>query len=193
MGSLEVGSVETGRKVCDRQRPQERKRRSQSAGSVARLTESDIRQSAGVGSEGSRRAPRIIVTTRTPAAMIHLDTGFLIRALVRDSSEDIKLRTWLRSNTPVGMSSIAWSEFLCIPAAKNDIDLAVRILLDRQPFTDEDAALAARLFNFSGRRRGTFVDCMIAAVALGVGASLATTNPDDFRRLEPAGLQIITV
>ena len=124
--------------------------------------------------------------------MIHLDTGFLIRALVRDSSEDIKLRTWLRSNTPVGMSSIAWSEFLCGPVAKNDIDLAARILLDRQPFTDEDAALVARLFNLSGRRRGTFVDCMIAAVALGVGASLATTNPDDFRRLEPAGLQIIT-
>jgi predicted nucleic acid-binding protein len=48
------------------------------------------------------------------------------------------------------------------------------------------------LFNLSGRRRGTFIDCMIAAVALGANASLATTNSDDFRRLEPAGLQIIT-
>jgi len=124
--------------------------------------------------------------------MIHLDTGFLIRALVRNSSEDIKLRTWLRSDTQVGMSSIAWAEFLCGPVEKNDITLAARIVPDRQPFTDEDAGLAARLFNISGRRRGTFIDCMIAAVALGVGASLATTNPEDFRRLEPTGLQIIS-
>jgi len=32
---------------------------------------------------------------------------------------------------------------------------------------------------------------MIAAVALGVGASLVTTNPEDFRRFESAGLEII--
>ncbi len=125
--------------------------------------------------------------------MIHLDTGFLIRALVRNSPEDIKLRDWLRSNTQVGMSSIAWAEFLCGPVEKNGIALANRIVPDRQPFTDEDAAAAARLFNISGRRRGTFIDCMIAAVALGAGVSLATTNPEDFRRLETAGLQIITV
>jgi hypothetical protein len=42
--------------------------------------------------------------------MIHLDAGFLIRALVRNSSEDIKLRTWLRSDTQLGMSSIAWAK-----------------------------------------------------------------------------------
>jgi predicted nucleic acid-binding protein len=124
--------------------------------------------------------------------MIHLDTGFLIRALVRDSSKDIKLRNWLRSDTEVGMSSVAWGEFLCGPVEKSDIALAARIVSHRPPFGDEDAALAAHLFNISGRRRGTFMDCMIAAIALGVGASLATTNPEDFRRLEPAGLQIVT-
>jgi predicted nucleic acid-binding protein len=124
--------------------------------------------------------------------MIHLDTGFLIRALVRNSPEDIKLRSWLGSDTQLGMSSIAWAEFLCGPVEKNDVTLAARIVPDRQSFNDQDAALAARLFNFSGRRRGTFIDCMIAAVALGVGASLATTNPDDFRRLQPTGLQIIS-
>jgi predicted nucleic acid-binding protein len=32
---------------------------------------------------------------------------------------------------------------------------------------------------------------MIAATAVRAGASLATANPDDFRRLEPAGLTII--
>lgn len=125
--------------------------------------------------------------------MIHLDTGFLIRALVRNSSEDIKLRTWLRSDTQVGMSSIAWAEFLCGPVERTDIILAAHIVPDRRPFADDDAGLAARLFNISGRRRGTFIDCMIAAGALGIGAPLATTNPEDFRRFEPAGLQIISV
>lgn len=124
--------------------------------------------------------------------MIHLDTGFLIRALVRNSPQDIRLRSWLRSNTQLGISSIAWAEFLCGPVDLRDADLAARILSIRRPFTDEDAALAAQLFNISGRRRGTFIDCMIAAIALGTEASLATTNPDDFRRFEPAGLQIIT-
>jgi len=65
------------------------------------------------------------------------------------------------------MSSIAWAEFLCGPVEKNDIALAGRIVPDRQSFTDEDAEAAARLFNISGRRRGTFIDCMIAAVAFG--------------------------
>jgi|SRR6185436_1974652 predicted nucleic acid-binding protein len=124
--------------------------------------------------------------------MIHLDTGFLIRALVRNSTEDIRFRTWLRSNADVGISSIAWAEFLCGPVDEQVVGLATRVLPDRYPFTQEDAAVAARLFNLSGRRRGTFIDCMIAAVALGANASLATTNSDDFRRLQPAGLQIIT-
>jgi len=123
--------------------------------------------------------------------MIHLDTSFLIRALVRGSPEDLKLRGWLRARTQVGMSSIAWAEFLCGPVETSDLDLAARIIQERPPFVDEDAAMTARLFNFSGRRRGSLIDCMIAAVALRVGASLATTNPEDFRRLEAAGLQLV--
>ena len=69
--------------------------------------------------------------------MIHLDTGFLIKALVRDSAEDLKLRSWLRTRTQVGMSSIAWAEFLCGPVETNDVDLAARIIQDRVPFVDE--------------------------------------------------------
>jgi predicted nucleic acid-binding protein len=61
--------------------------------------------------------------------MIHLDTGFLIRALVRNSSEDIKFRTWLRSNVRVGISSVAWAEFLCGPVGEKEVDLATRILV----------------------------------------------------------------
>jgi predicted nucleic acid-binding protein len=112
--------------------------------------------------------------------MMHLDTGFLIRALVRNSAEDLSLRSWLRARTQVGISCIAWAEFLCGPIETSDVDIAARIIDDRVPFVEEDADMAARLFNLEGRRRGTLIDCMIAAVALRIGASLATTNSEDF-------------
>jgi predicted nucleic acid-binding protein len=58
-------------------------------------------------------------------------------------------------------------------------------------FTADDSAGTARLFNLAGRRRGSFTDCMIAAVALRVGASMATANPDDFGDFEAVGLEIV--
>jgi predicted nucleic acid-binding protein len=57
-------------------------------------------------------------------------------------------------------------------------------------FTDVEAATAAELFNTTGRRRGAFVNCMIAATALRAGASLATSNARDFRPFEAAGLKL---
>ena len=86
------------------------------------------------------------------------------------------------------MSAIAWAEFLCGPVPVELIDVAARIVPERAPFHDEEAELSARLFNDSGRRRGSFVDCMIAATALRSGARLATSNIDDFRRFASVGL-----
>jgi predicted nucleic acid-binding protein len=124
--------------------------------------------------------------------MIHVDTSFLIRALAHSSPEDLLLREWLRTGTQLAMSSIAWVEFLCGPVESDNAELAARILPDRVPFVDEDAALAARLFNLSGRRRGALIDCMIAATALRLGASLATANAADFRKLSPTGLDVLS-
>lgn len=45
------------------------------------------------------------------------------------------------------------------------------------------AAVGAAPFNASGRRRGTFVDCLVAACAIDADAALATANPDDFARM----------
>lgn len=125
--------------------------------------------------------------------MTHLDTSFLIRVLVRDSPQDVALREWLRVGERVAISVIAWTEFLCGPVRTHEVDLAARVVAERVPFTEENAALAARLFNESGRRRGSLMDCMIAATALGGGALIATNNASDFRRFEGAGLRLARV
>jgi predicted nucleic acid-binding protein len=124
--------------------------------------------------------------------VIHLDTSFLIRALTRGSPEDSRLRAWLQEASTVGISAVSWAEFLCGPVEAEDVALAARIVGDPVEFTADDSAGTARLFNLAGRRRGSLTDCMIAAVALRVGASMATMNPDDFGRFEAAGLDIVT-
>ncbi len=125
--------------------------------------------------------------------MIQLDTSFLIRGLVRGSGEDQLLREWLSAGETLEASAIAWAEFLCGPLDDSHLQLASRVVTHRLPFAEEDAELAAKLLNDSGRRRGSFVDCLIAAVALRSGAPLATSNPSDFERFAPAGLKVLGV
>ena len=122
--------------------------------------------------------------------MIHLDTSFLIRALAPGSQEDTRLREWIGANEPLGMSTVAWAEFLCGPINDAALSVASMVVGRQSPFTEETALIAARLFNGSGRRRGTMIDCMIAATALAEEAAVATSNPDDFSRFEAFGLAL---
>lgn len=122
--------------------------------------------------------------------MIHLDTSFLIRALVSGSPQDGQLRIWLSAEEPLGVSTIAWAELLCGPLEPASLDLVSHVVGERVPFGEDEAALAARLFNQSGRRRGSLADCMIAATAICAGVPLATANPKDFRRFETGGLTL---
>jgi len=131
-------------------------------------------------------------TGRAAAAMILIDANFLIRALVPASPQDAKLREWLAAGEELGVSAVAWCEFLCGPVEPRLVDRAARIVPRRFGFEDEEAALAATLFNQIGRRRGSLPDCMIAATAIKLAVPLATENVADFRRFESAGLVILS-
>lgn len=122
--------------------------------------------------------------------MIYLDTNFLIGALDPLSLEQRRLRGWMRSRRPVRASSIAWAEFLCGPLRPEDIQLAGTVIGEPVPFSAEDGNTAAWLFNRGGRRRGSLLDCMIAASAINASASLATNNIADFERFREAGLEL---
>ena len=98
--------------------------------------------------------------------MIQLDTSFLIRALVTGSPEDGMLRRWLQDGTSLAVSAVVWTEFLCGPLKPREIQLAELITGEVLPYGPDEAAVAAELFNGTGRRRGSLRDCMVAAAAL---------------------------
>ena len=101
--------------------------------------------------------------------IIHLDTSFLIRALSANSAQDKQLREWIADGVKLGMSAIGWIEFLCGPLDSGQLALAAAIVGEPEPFVLEDSSRAAELFNRAGRRRGSLVDCMIAATAIRTG------------------------
>jgi len=126
-----------------------------------------------------------------PAAT-HLDTSFLIKALVSGTREDRRLRQWIRQGGVIAMSSIGWAEFLCGPVSEVDRQRARKVVGIPVALTETEAERAAELFNVGGRRRGSLPDCLIAATALKAGASMATSNVGDFRPFEGEGLKVIS-
>lgn len=122
--------------------------------------------------------------------MIHLDTSFLIRALSQGTPEDRALRRWIVEGETLAVTSMAWAEFQCGPLHPAELATVAALVDHHRAFTREDAGSAARLFNESGRRRGSLIDCMIAAAALADDASVATANPADFESLQPFGVTI---
>jgi predicted nucleic acid-binding protein len=122
--------------------------------------------------------------------MIHLDTTFLIRALMRGTQEDHALRRWIANGESLAVCSIAWAEFQCGPLTASELAVAGAIIGQHVDFTKDDSETAARLFNESGRRRGSLIDCMIAAAAQADGAPVATANKADFERLSGLGVAV---
>ena len=122
--------------------------------------------------------------------MIHLDANFLIGALQSEQPRKQVLE-WSTSSQYINMSSVAWAEFLSGPVTEAET-IEVRSLIDDiEHFGERDARVAADLFNQTGRRSRSLPDCMIAALAIRCGATLATVNLRDFRRFEPFGLKLL--
>lgn len=120
--------------------------------------------------------------------MVHLDTNFLIDALVPGSAQEARLVAWLTAGEAVGISALAWGEFLCGPVSAATETLARRLFPHADPLGRRDAELAAKVFNLTGRRAKSYADCCIAAVAIRAQAALATSNRGDFVPLVPHGL-----
>ncbi len=122
--------------------------------------------------------------------MIHFDTNFLIQATLAGSPAHSRFRAWSAAGGAFGVSTVAWAEYLCGPLDATAEAMARRVFPNPEAFLPADAALAADLFNRTGRRSRSLADCMIAAVAIRCGAKLATINTQDFSPFQPFGLTL---
>jgi predicted nucleic acid-binding protein len=123
--------------------------------------------------------------------MIHLDTNYLIGLPVKGAAVALDVDGWLAAGESLAASAIAWTEFLNGPVTPLAISRVGAVLQSRiVPFGQAEAALAAELFNKTGRRRGSRFDCLIAATAILSQAQVATVNESDFKTFVPYGLKL---
>ena len=132
--------------------------------------------------------PRRPPLTPTAPRMTHLDTNFLIQATVAGSSAHTGFRKWSNAGESFGVSAVAWAEYLCGPLDPQGEAIAKQMFPFPEGFLAGDAALAADLFNETGRRSRSLADCMITAVAIRCGAKVATLNASDFQPFVQQGL-----
>ena len=123
--------------------------------------------------------------------MIHLDTNYLIGLPVKRSAAALEVDGWLVAGESLAASAIAWTEFLNGPVTPLEVSRAEAVLQSRIiSFGQPEAALAAELFNRTGRRRGSKFDCLIAATAILAQAEVATINQSDFKVFVAHGLKL---
>lgn len=123
---------------------------------------------------------------------IFLDTNILIALLNPDDDAfDFVFSQIKKGHSPV-TNSIAWHECIRGPLSNSD-SLRLRTILQESIFscTAEDAEIAARLFNQTGRRRSSTADCLIVATALRLQCPLFTRNRSDFELFKPFGLKLV--
>jgi predicted nucleic acid-binding protein len=124
--------------------------------------------------------------------MIHLDTNLLIGAGKQNPTVTQRLRAWLLKREEFAASSIAWAEFLQGPVDPAQIVVVQRLIGGQiLPFGSTEARLAAQLFNQTGRRRNSRLDCFIGAAAICANADFATENRRDFQPFVAAGLRLL--
>lgn len=126
--------------------------------------------------------------------MIHLDTNLLIDLVTVGSPHIAVIRQWLEAGEELAVSAIAWSEFLNGPHTRQQKDAIQAVVGGRiLDFTAKEAEQASRLFHYTGRKRGSHADCMIAACAMTNDVRVATRNICDFEKFVPYGLKLLAV
>lgn len=121
--------------------------------------------------------------------MICLDANYLILGATFGTSESDRIFSWLKEGKRLITASVCWYEFRCGPVSETQLDFMCSFLSDILSFTEQEAEMAARLFDHAGRARYLKTDAMIAATAIVAGAELATNNVQDFRKFP--GLTLI--
>ena len=123
--------------------------------------------------------------------MIHLDTNILIDLVTTGSPQIALIRKWLAEGEQLAASTITWSEFCNGPHSREQKNAVHAILRGKViPFDETQAEQSSRLFHYTGRRRGSHPDCMIAAAAMCHGVHVATRNIKDFEHFIPYGLKL---
>lgn len=123
---------------------------------------------------------------------VQLDTNFLVYYTNGNDLPLIeRMDSWLRQGWQFSVSAMVWAEFLSGPLTPSDQGLANILLSDVLPVTREDAALAGKLFQATGRRARSLSDCVIAATAIRSRVPLATKNQSDFKPFVHHGLELI--
>jgi predicted nucleic acid-binding protein len=123
----------------------------------------------------------------------HLDTDFLIYALIMRGKERKHFLELVKSEADIEISAIAWYEFCRGPrtpeqvAVTRDIFGAEGIVA----FTDSLAEQAADRFRRLGSPRRRAADVAIAATALARNATLVTRNERDFAGIEGLDLKVV--
>ncbi|MBS0193003.1 MAG: PIN domain-containing protein [Proteobacteria bacterium] len=124
--------------------------------------------------------------------MIHFDTNALV-ALPLWAQQGHPAISRVLAGEAAAASAVVWYEFLSGPLATEEVRLARAFLQGRiLPITEDDAEVAARLFNAAGRKRKLKTDALIAAVALRAGAEFVTLNATDFMPFVAQGLRLVT-
>lgn len=126
--------------------------------------------------------------------MILLDTNVLVRMLIGGTAAAEMVPQWIGAGEDLCTAAIAWYEFVSGPVDDEGVALVSAAIGDRiLPFTADCAREAARIWNATGRVRRMRVDAMIGATAIVFGASVATSNIDDFRPFGEFGPSVVAV
>jgi predicted nucleic acid-binding protein len=111
---------------------------------------------------------------------VHLDTDFLIYALIENGRERRRLFELADSEAVIQMSAVAWYEFCRGPRTPQQLAVARSLVDEVVPFSEDLADLAARVFRMLGSPRRRAADIAIGVTAAALEARLYTRHGRDF-------------